>query len=150
MIGDTSNVKGPQQHAIYRSAKTLTEALRQMKNAPRLIALTGGATLEVKPGVLMIDTFDFPADDPRSINVHGHKNAYDYYQTVTDINWTIATPSRYLAPGIRTGAFRLGGHKALRDKDGELASLSMEDFAIAIINEAERARNIHKQFTAGY
>jgi len=50
----------------------------------------------------------------------------------------------------RTGRFRLGGDQALRTDTGELSEISFEDFAVAVIDEAEQARHSHARFTVAY
>ncbi|AZN36089.1 hypothetical protein [Iodobacter ciconiae] len=59
------------------------------------------------------------------------------------------SPSAHLEPGARTGQFRLGGDQLLLDAQGE-SRISVEDFAVAMLNEAENARHSRQRFTAGY
>lgn len=54
-----------------------------------------------------------------------------------------------LEPGERTGVFRLGADELLIDEAGRSA-ISMEDLAIALIDEAEQARHRRARFTVGY
>jgi len=60
------------------------------------------------------------------------------------VTWPIA-PDRG-----RTWRFRLGGDQALRTYTGELSEISFEDFAVAVIDEAEQARHSHARFTVAY
>ena len=43
-----------------------------------------------------------------------------------------------LVPGKRTGTFRLGSDTLVMDKNGE-SRISMEDFAVAMLDEEENA-----------
>jgi hypothetical protein len=54
-----------------------------------------------------------------------------------DLDWTFISPSAELAPGERTGRFRLGSDALLVDAEGK-SRISMEDFAIALIEELKR------------
>ena len=53
------------------------------------------------------------------------------------------------APGERTGKFRLGGDQLLADDYGK-SRISMEDFAIALVDELERPTHSRRRFTVGY
>jgi putative NADH-flavin reductase len=54
-----------------------------------------------------------------------------------------------VAPGERTGHFRLGGDQLLRDAQGK-SHISMEDFAIAMVDEVEQPAHSRQRFTVGY
>jgi hypothetical protein len=130
-----------------RVAQSFVSALRSLgASAPRLIVVGGAASLEISPGKLLLDTM--PSVDPNSDMVT-HKHALDYYRTVTDVAWTFVSPSLQIEPGTRTGEFRLGSDRLLTGADGR-SRISMEDFAVAIIDEAEHARHIRARFTVGY
>jgi uncharacterized protein len=52
-------------------------------------------------------------------------------------------------PGERTGKFRLGTDRLLVGSGGE-SKISMEDYAIALVDELETPRHSRQWFTAGY
>ena len=64
----------------------------------------------------------------------------------TDLAWSYASPAALLAPGERTGRYRVGGDQLLTDAAGD-SSLSMEDFAIALVDEAEQPRHVRARFS---
>lgn len=64
-------------------------------------------------------------------------------------NWSYISPPALLRPGIRTGQYRLGKDELVVDKNGKSA-ISMEDFAVAIIDEAEQKRYHQVGFTVAY
>ena len=66
-----------------------------------------------------------------------------------DLAWTSLSPPHFLQPGERTGMFRVGGDKMLVGPDGE-SRISMEDFAIAMIDELEHPKHTGRRFTVGY
>ncbi len=53
-------------------------------------------------------------------------------------DWTYFSPPAMLQPGERTGRFRRGSDVLLVDEAGQ-SQISMEDFAVAIIDMAERS-----------
>ncbi|WP_170576385.1 NAD(P)-dependent oxidoreductase [Ruegeria atlantica] len=67
----------------------------------------------------------------------------------TSANWTYASPSALLQPGPRLGSFRIGTDTLLVDDAGK-SEISMEDFAFALIDEAQSAKFPRAAFTVGY
>jgi putative NADH-flavin reductase len=66
-----------------------------------------------------------------------------------ELDWTFLSPSAMLMPGERTGKFRLGKDRLLSGPDGE-SKISMEDYAIAMVDELERPQHVRERFTVGY
>ncbi|QEU94047.1 NAD(P)-dependent oxidoreductase [Streptomyces kanamyceticus] len=117
----------------------------------RLLVIGGAGSLTVPgtEGVLAID-------DPRYVpaawrHIAAASNAqYDEVRTTeTDVAWTYLSPSALFEPGTRTGEFRLAKDEILVDTEGNSA-ISMEDFAIALLDEAERPEHHRGRFTVGY
>ena len=67
----------------------------------------------------------------------------------TGIEWSFLSPAAHLAPGKRTGKFRLGGDRPVLDAKGE-SHVSVEDLAVAVVDEAETPKHTGKRFTLGY
>jgi putative NADH-flavin reductase len=150
-INDDRDITDPSEHAVHLSAVAVSTAARELgHNAPRVIQVLGAATLVVQPGVLMIDTMGLEPGSGPYVLINGHKMAWDTYHQSPDIKWTIATPSRYIEAGERTGTFRWSGVEALRNAEDKLTNISIEDFALAIVDEAENGNYMNRQFTVGY
>ena len=64
-------------------------------------------------------------------------------------NWAYLSPPPMLTPGTRTGNYRLGFDELIFDEDG-LSQISMEDFAVVLIDEAEQPKHHRTRFTAAY
>lgn len=64
-------------------------------------------------------------------------------------DWVYASPAAMLAPGDRTGSYRSGTDILLVDENGE-SKVSMEDFAVALIDEGEANRLHRDRFTVAY
>jgi uncharacterized protein len=67
----------------------------------------------------------------------------------SDINWTFFSPAAQIAPGKRTGRYRLGTTTLLSDKSGE-SRISAEDYAQALVNEVEKPAHERAQMTIAY
>jgi putative NADH-flavin reductase len=121
-------------------------ALRSLgPGAPRLIVVGGAGSLEISPGVLLVTR----VPERYRAEVLGQKEALDYYRPVDDVKWTYFSPAGSIAPGKRTGQFRLGGDQLVTDAKGD-SKISIEDYAVALVDEAEQAKHMRKRFTIGY
>ena len=83
------------------------------------------------------------------VEILGQILALEFYRKVDDVRWTYITPPKNFTNGPRTGAFRIGGNQALQDDRGR-TRISRADFAVALIDEAEQAQHIRKQFSVAY
>jgi putative NADH-flavin reductase len=136
----------PDPPAYRKAAVALVTALRGAgARAPHLIFVGGAGSLEVKPGVLVVDSI--PA--AYRGEVMGQKDALDYFRTVTDVPWTYFSPAGSIAPGTRTGQFRLGGDHLVVDAKGD-SRISMEDYAVAVLDEIQKPAHLQQRFTIGY
>ncbi len=98
--------------------------------------------------MLLVDASTFPADY-KSIAISHQKALEEVYLNESHLNWTNVSPSAYIYEGERTNKFRLGGDYLLANERGESA-ISMEDFAVGILNEVENSAYSKKRFTIGY
>jgi len=64
-------------------------------------------------------------------------------------DWTYIAPPAMLLPGERTGRYRVGENALLIDEDGN-SGISMEDFSVALIDEAETPRHRQARFTVAH
>lgn len=114
--------------------------------SPRLIVVGGAGSLEVAPGVSLIASGHLPAAWlPIATS---HEKALKLLQA-SDIKWTYFSPAGFFEPGERTGKFRLGTNELITNEKGE-SRISMEDYAIALVNELERPAHERARFTIGY
>jgi uncharacterized protein len=67
----------------------------------------------------------------------------------TPVEWSYISPARNLVPGGRTGAYRVGGDRMLLDEDG-MSRITMEDFAVAMLDEVENPRHPRTRFSVAY
>jgi uncharacterized protein len=65
------------------------------------------------------------------------------------VDWAYLSPPARLDPGQRTGEYRLGSDELLVDAHGN-STISIEDLAVALLDEAERPQHHRTRFTAAY
>jgi putative NADH-flavin reductase len=112
----------------------------------RYLVVGGAGSLEVAPGVKLIDTPEFPMIYKPEAAAGGV--FLDLLRQETKLDWTYLSPSALFAPGERTGKFRLGGDQLLTNEKG--SSISLEDYAIALADEIEKPAHSRQRFTVGY
>jgi len=126
-----------------------TSILKAVKSASvkRVLWVGGAGGLEVEPGVRVIDAPDFPAAiKPGSLATI---EALDQLHRESSLDWSYLSPSANMKSGARTGKFRLGDDQLLVDSSGH-SNISVQDYAVAMINELEHPAHIRKRFTVGY
>ena len=142
---------GPGQgdpNLVVKAAHALIEALTRVEPI-RLIAVSGAGSLEVKPGLQLVDTPNFPAEW-KAIAL-AHRGALDVYRkaAMAEFDWTAVSPAALIAPGTRTGKYRTGTDQLLVDDKGK-SYISAEDFAVAVVDEIEKPRFQGQRFTVAY
>jgi uncharacterized protein len=129
------------------AARALLEGLASA-GVPRLISVGGAGSLEVEPGKRLVDTPDFHEEwKPEALAAADALEVFR--QSDASVEWSFISPGALLAPGERTGDYRLGGDRLLVANDGR-SHISMEDFAVAILDEAEQPKHPRQRFTAAY
>jgi hypothetical protein len=127
------------------AAKSLVTASRQ--SGKRVVVVGGSGSLEVAPGMQLVDSPQFPAAW-RPIAL-AHRDALQVFRDEGGEGWTVISPAALIEPGQRTGRFRWGTDQLLADKAGD-SRISMEDFAVAFVDELEAGRNLGKRITVAY
>ncbi|MGX9963779.1 NAD(P)-dependent oxidoreductase [Roseomonas sp. F4] len=132
-------------HFLQSDAATLVGAVRQAK-VPRYLVVGGAGSLEVAPGLRLIDTPEFPAIYKAEATAGA--DFLDLLRQEKTLDWTFLSPSALFFDGPRTGIFRLGGDQLLSNAQG--SSISFADYAIALVDEVERPAHSRARFTVGY
>ena len=112
----------------------------------RFLMVGGAGSLEVAPGVQLVDAPVFPAAW-RPIAL-AHNDAFAVLEQ-SNLDWTSLSPPALIQPGERTGKFRLGKDTLIAGENGN-SSISAEDYAIAMVDELENPKHIRQRFTLGY
>jgi putative NADH-flavin reductase len=142
--------------AVYAQAATALLTAPESHPRIRLIVIGGAASLEVRPGLVFTDSGEllhaaldqFGLPKQYAAAMRGHGDALNVLRTSNRL-WTYFSPAIEIAPGERTGRFRIGGDQPVTDADGR-SRISAEDAAVALIDEAELPRFVQRRFTAGY
>ncbi|WP_298732994.1 NAD(P)-dependent oxidoreductase [uncultured Chitinophaga sp.] len=138
---------------IYEDFLAGSQAIQQGVKAAgvrRLIIIGGAGSLEVAPGVQLIDTPQFPAEYKA-----GASGARDYLNIIKqekELDWTFISPAIEMHPGtsgVRKGAYRTALDNPVFDENGR-SILSVEDLALVTVDELEHAQHIRQRFTAAY
>lgn len=122
-------------------------AAAKQAGVPRLLVVGGAGSLEVAPGVQLVDTPAFPAQ--WKATAEGAREALNILRDERDLDWTMLSPAAHLEPGRRTGQFRLGTDQLLVDAAGE-SRISLEDYAVAMIDELETPSHARRRFSVAY
>jgi len=131
---------------------TMTEAILvgAAESEVRTIVVGGAARLMI-PGENEYNVLKKPGFLPASVEPIG-KACLEQYQICLEnnnVNWTYISPPALLRPGTRTGQYRLGKDELVVDSEGA-SKISMEDFAVAILDEAENKKHQQNAFTVAY
>lgn len=115
----------------------------------RLLLVGGAATLTLPGagGMTVVEDPHFPAD-LRDLAI-ACADQLQACRDETGVDWTYLSPPALLEPGRRTGTYRSGFDELLIDDRGN-STISMEDFAVALLDEAEHATHHQTRFTVGY
>ena len=112
----------------------------------RLIVVGGAGGLNVAPGVTLLESGHLP--EAYFPIVKAHIKAFNVLRT-SAIDWTYLAPAAYFVPGERTGKFRLGKDELIANAQQE-SRISMEDYAIALVDELEKPTHRRQRFSVGY
>lgn len=116
----------------------------------RFIIIGGAGSLEIKPGLQLIDTPQFPAE--YKAGASGARDFLNEIKKENELDWTYFSPAILMnhdTAGVRTGHYRLGLDNPVFDEKGQ-SVLSVEDLAAVIADELEHPKHIRKRFTAAY
>lgn len=123
--------------------RSLLGAVKQA-GVPRLLVVGGAGSLEVAPGVELLDTEGFPAAYRET--ALATRDVLLLLREEAALDWTFLSPPAELVPGPRTGRYRLGGDALLVDAEGR-SRITLPDYAAAMIDELERPRHPRRRFT---
>lgn len=131
---------------LPNSVRSLLVGLKEA-GVGRLVVVGGASSLEVAPGVQLIDTPDFPPAW-REVAL-AHREALEILKQEREIDWTYISPAAFLEPGERRGHYRVDDDKLVVDAEGQ-SRISMEDYALAVVDELERGKFLKKRMAVGW
>ncbi len=134
-----------QFNGFLNSYRTIISSVKQA-GVKRLLVVGGAGSLEVN-GVQLVDGGGIP--EAWKAGVLGLREVLYTLRKETELDWVFLSPSATIEPGERTGKFRLGQDVLLVAADGK-SHISVEDYAVAMIDELENPAHSHQRFTVGY
>ncbi|HEX2869406.1 MAG TPA: NAD(P)-dependent oxidoreductase [Ignavibacteriales bacterium] len=113
----------------------------------RILVVGGAGSLEAEPGRPLVDHDDFPKD--WKLGAEALRDVLNMFRHERELNWTFFSPAINIFPGERTGKFTLGGDEPVLDNNGQ-GRISVQDYAVAMIDELEKPKHVNQRFTIGY
>jgi len=121
------------------------EGLRRA-DVDRLVWTGGAGGLKVGPETMLIETDDFPEEWVPV--ARAAIDAYDILTEADDLAWSYLAPAALIEPGERTGEYRTADRELVADDGGD-SYISMEDFAVALVDELEEENAVHTYLGTG-
>jgi putative NADH-flavin reductase len=134
---------------FLKGSQSIQAAVRK-SGIKRLITVGGAGSSYIAPNLQLIDTPEFPAEWKA-----GALAARDYLNILRkedQLDWTFVTPAIEMhrgTSGTRKGVYRTGLENPVFDEN-KRSVISVEDLAVAIVDELEKPRHIRQRFTVAY
>lgn len=136
----------PPTRAFLAVNRTLIDGVRDA-GVRRLLVVGDAGTLRSAPGTDLMDSAGFPEE--LKAEAGAHRDVLALLRSVVDVDWTYLCPPSVIGPGERTGSFRTGGDDVLADDAGH-SRISAEDYAVALLDEAEQDTHPRARFTVAH
>lgn len=134
---------------FLKGSRSIQEAVKK-SGVKRLILNGGAGSLFVAPNVQLVDTPEFT--EALKPGAAAARDYLDVLKKEDQLDWTFISPAIELNPGSaheRRGTYRTGLDIPVFDSDHR-SRISVEDLAVAIVDEAEHTKHIGARFTVGY
>ncbi|MBE8715192.1 NAD(P)-dependent oxidoreductase [Sphingobacterium hungaricum] len=131
-----------------KGSRSILEAVKE-SGVKRYVVIGGAGSLYIGDKQLIEDE-----NFPKAIKP-GALAATEYLEVIKredELDWTFFSPSIEMSPetsGKRTGKYRTGLENPVFNDEGR-SVISVEDLAVAIVDELENNKFVQKRFTAGY
>jgi putative NADH-flavin reductase len=132
-------------HEHIKGAKAIISGVKK-SGIKRLLVVGGAASLEVAPGVQLIDTM---SPEQVTDGMLATRETLYMLRKEKELKWTFLSPPASIAPGERTGHYRVGKDQLLKNEKGE-SKISTQDYAVAMLDELEHPQHIRERFTVAY
>lgn len=134
------------------SLRSLTQTVvAAAQHAERRFVVVGGAATLLLPDASGHTVLSAPGFLPENVVpiATACKHQFDWCDGQLGALGTYLCPPAMLTPGERTGKYRLGSDTLVVSTKGQ-SEISMEDFSVALVDEAENPRHTGRRFTVGY
>ena len=134
---------------FLKGAESIEKAVEE-SGVKRFITVGGAGSLYIAENLQLIDTPEFPAEIKP-----GAEAAREYLEIIKkneNLDWTFFSPAIEMhqgTAGVRKGTYRTALENPVFDENGR-SVLSVEDVAVALVNELENNQFVKQRFTAAY
>jgi uncharacterized protein len=143
-------VAGAHVYDLHVQGHKAILAAANKSGVKRFLGVGGAASLKTPEGIELIDSPQFPAAyEQFKPGIRGTRELYYLLKQEPSLDWVFIAPSVVIAPGERTGKFRIGKDHVLYNDKGE-SKISLEDYAAALVDEMERPQHRNERITIGY
>lgn len=120
------------------------------RSGARLLLVGGAGSLTVpgSNGALVLDDPRYVPPAWRAIAL-ACRDQLEVCRAAAEADWTYLSPPASLEAGQRTGSYRSGLDELLADRSGT-SRISIEDLAVALLDEAEHPAHRRRRFTVAY
>ena len=129
-----------------RGARAIIDGVKKA-GIKRLLVVGGAGSLEVAPGVQLIDTIKLP--DQIKGGILATRETLYMLRKEDELEWTFLSPAETIETGERTGHYRVGKDQVLKSAGGK-SKISTQDYAGAMLDELEHPQHIRERFTVAY
>jgi putative NADH-flavin reductase len=134
---------------FLKGARSVQEAVKK-SGIKRYITIGGAGSSFIAPNVQLVDTPQFPAEwKPGALAARDYLNILKKEER---LDWTFVTPAIEMNPAMpheRKGTYRTGLENPVFDANNK-STISVEDLAVAIVDEVENPKHIRQRFTVAY
>lgn len=134
---------------FLKGAESIEKAVEE-SGVKRFITVGGAGSLYIAEGLQLIDTPEFTAEIKP-----GAEAARQYLEMIKkneNLDWTFFSPAIEMhqgTAGVRKGTYRTALENPVFDESGR-SVLSVEDVAVALVDELENGKFVKQRFTAAY
>jgi len=134
---------------FLEGAQLIQRAVKK-SGVKRLIFVGGAGSLFIAPNLQLVDTPAFAKEwKPGALAARDYLNIL---RNEEELDWTFVSPAvemHHGTSGTRMGEYRKGLENPVFDENNR-SVISVEDLAVAIVDEAENPKHIKQRFTVAY
>lgn len=141
----------PNYHEDYINSSVSIQNAVRLAGISRYIVIGGSGSLYVAEGVQAVDTNTFP-EEFKTVARAAKEYYLNHLKNEETLEWLYFSPPFEMHPGIstgRTGKYRFGTLNPIFDKSGK-CFISVEDLAVAIVDEVENNKFSKTIYTVAY
>ena len=138
----------PKFHDLFLAGSAAIVQGVKQSSVKRLLVVGGAGSLFVAPALQLVYTPAFSAAYKQG--ALAAREALNLFKLENTLDWSFVLPPISLAPGERTGKYRLGADDLLPGTGDQPAGISVTDLAVAIVDEIETPRHVQRRFTVAH